>query len=109
MQSFWATVPPSTSTPLAMLRHTIRRALAGTTCAFSAFVPVNRVHTPPPIRHVFIIVLENESFETTFGAGSPAPYLADTLTKAGAFLRQYYGTGHSSLDNYISMISGIAP
>ena len=63
----------------------------------------------PPIRHVFVIVLENKGFTTTFGAGSPAPYLADTLTRAGAFLRQYYGTGHSSLDNYIAMISGLAP
>jgi hypothetical protein len=58
---------------------------------------------------VFVIVLENESFATTFGAHSPAPYLADTLTAQGAFLRQYYGTGHLSLDNYISMISGITP
>ena len=70
---------------------------------------MGRPYQPPPIKHVFVIVLENESFETTFGAASPARYLADTLTKAGAFLREYYGTGHSSLDNYISMISGIAP
>ncbi len=27
----------------------------------------------------------------------------------GALLTQYYGTGHVSLDNYISMISGQAP
>lgn len=58
---------------------------------------------------MFVIVLENQSFETTFGAASPAPYLADTLTRAGAFLTQYYGIGHSSLDNYIAMISEIAP
>ncbi|MGH7690869.1 MAG: alkaline phosphatase family protein, partial [Gemmatimonadaceae bacterium] len=64
---------------------------------------------PPAVKHVFVIVLENESFETTFGARSPAPYLADTLTRAGGFLRQYYGIGHSSLDNYIAMVSGIAP
>jgi hypothetical protein len=63
----------------------------------------------PPIHHVFVIVLENKGFETTFGAETKSPYLADTLTKAGALLRQYYGIGHSSLDNYIAMISGIAP
>lgn len=63
----------------------------------------------PPIRHVFVIVLENEGFDSTFRAGSLAPYLADTLTKAGAFLRQYYGTAHFSLGNYTAMISGIAP
>lgn len=96
-----------------MLNRTIRRAVASTTCALSALVPIGRSHRPlpikQPIKHVFVIVLENKSFETTFGAASLAPYLADTLTRAGAFLRQYYGTGHASLDNYIAMISGLAP
>jgi phosphatidylinositol-3-phosphatase len=63
----------------------------------------------PPVRHVFVIVLENEGFDSTFRLGTRAPYLADTLTKAGAFLRQYHGIGHFSLPNYIAMISGIAP
>jgi hypothetical protein len=63
----------------------------------------------PAIRHVFVIVLENESASTTFGANSPAPYLAKTLTSQGAFVPKYYGTGHLSNDNYISMISGQAP
>ncbi|MDQ6738774.1 MAG: alkaline phosphatase family protein [Gemmatimonadota bacterium] len=66
-------------------------------------------HRTPPIRHVFVIVLENQAYETTFGAGTRAPYLADSLASQGALLRQYYGTGHLSLDNYVSMISGIAP
>lgn len=105
------------------------RAVITSACALSAMVPVSPPHHTPPaeprsgqhirqhigqhvkprIRHVFVIVLENQSFQTTFSGASPAPYLADTLTRAGAFLRQYYGTGHSSLDNYIAMISGIAP
>jgi phosphatidylinositol-3-phosphatase len=63
----------------------------------------------PPIRHVFIIILENESASVTFGADSPAPYLAKTLTSEGAYLPNYYGVGHDSNDNYISMISGQAP
>ncbi len=58
---------------------------------------------------MFVIVLENLSFRTTFGPGSAARYLADTMTAAGALLRQYYGIGHNSLDNYIAMVSGIAP
>lgn len=63
----------------------------------------------PPIRHVFVIVLENESASTTFGRHSPAPYLAKRLTARGAFLPRYYGIGHESNDNYIAMISGQAP
>jgi hypothetical protein len=61
------------------------------------------------IRHVFIVVLENEGFDRTFGPGSPAPYLARQLPDAGALLKNYYGIGHFSLDNYIAMVSGQAP
>jgi phosphatidylinositol-3-phosphatase len=63
----------------------------------------------PPIRHVFVIVLENESASVTFGPTNPAPYLSKTLVSEGAFLPNYYATGHASNDNYISMISGQAP
>jgi hypothetical protein len=64
----------------------------------------------PPIGHVFTIVLENEDFARTFGAGQvEAPYLARTLVQQGAFVPNYYGTGHSSLDNYIAMTSGQGP
>ena len=61
------------------------------------------------IRHVFVIVLENKSFDDTFVTSSQDPYLKKTLVPMGALLTQYYGTGHVSLDNYISMISGQAP
>jgi hypothetical protein len=60
------------------------------------------------IKHVFVIVLENEGFDVTFGPNSKAPYLSKTLTSQGVLLNQYYGTGHVSLDNYIAMISGQA-
>jgi hypothetical protein len=61
------------------------------------------------VQHVFVIVLENEDEGVTFGSGSKAPYLANTLTAQGAFVPNYYGIGHHSLDNYIAMISGQAP
>src|SRR3954463_7516617 len=64
---------------------------------------------PPPIGHVFVIVLENEDAATAFGPSSPAPYLARTLTSEGAFVPGYYGIGHASLDNYIAMVSGQSP
>ena len=64
---------------------------------------------PPPIKHVFVIVLENQDYDATFGGGTPARYLADSMVAAGALLRQYYGIGHNSLDNYVAMISGVAP
>ncbi|WP_179405020.1 alkaline phosphatase family protein [Burkholderia guangdongensis] len=61
------------------------------------------------IHHVFVITLENENYATTFGASTKAPYLAQTLASQGALVQNYYGTGHVSLDNYISMISGQSP
>jgi phosphatidylinositol-3-phosphatase len=63
----------------------------------------------PPIKHVFIVVLENEDAATTFGTKTQAPYLAQTLRAQGAFVPGYYATGHLSLDNYISMVSGQGP
>ena len=65
----------------------------------------------PPIRHVWIIDLENESFGYTFGKAGhkQAPYLTRTLPSRGALLSNYYGIGHDSLDNYIAQISGQAP
>jgi phosphatidylinositol-3-phosphatase len=89
----------------------VRRALALAALALVAALAANTATAArlPAIRHVFIIVLENESASTTFAPHSPAPYLSKTLTGAGAYLPNYYGTGHESNDNYISMISGQTP
>jgi phosphatidylinositol-3-phosphatase len=63
----------------------------------------------PQVNHVFIVVLENEGAASTFGQNTQIPYLARTLTSRGAYAPNYYATGHLSLDNYISMVSGQAP
>jgi hypothetical protein len=65
--------------------------------------------TASQVRHVFVIMLENEDYTNSFASTSAAPYLAQTLPMQGALLQNYYGTGHQSLDNYISMISGQGP
>jgi phospholipase C len=61
------------------------------------------------IKHVFVIVLENESYSSTFGTPDDDPYLASTLVSEGALLTNFYGVGHDSLDNYVAMISGQPP
>jgi len=58
---------------------------------------------------VFIINLENESYDVSFGPSSRSAYLNDTLLPKGKLLTQYYGIGHASLPNYIAQISGQAP
>jgi phosphatidylinositol-3-phosphatase len=77
--------------------------------ATSASTARARPAPPRKVGHVFIIMLENESFVTTFAKNSRAPYLAHTLSGQGAFLRRYFGIGHNSLDNYIALVSGQAP
>src|SRR3954463_11390087 len=65
--------------------------------------------SPAKPKHVWIVVLENQDYQTTFGPGSKAPYLAKTLVGQGQLLTHYYGIGHESLDNYIAMVSGQPP
>jgi hypothetical protein len=60
------------------------------------------------IKHVFVIVLENEDFAASYQT-NPNPWLGHKLQRQGTLLTQYYGTGHVSLDNYVSMVSGQAP
>jgi hypothetical protein len=64
---------------------------------------------PGAIKHVLVIDLENEDYDTSFGPSSPAHYLNDVLVPGGALLQNYYATGHASTDNYIAQVSGQAP
>ena len=94
----------------------LRRGGAVTLAALLGWVVAgsgNAVHAAPappaPIKHVFVIVLENKDYDEAFGPASPAPYLSKSLPARGQLLTQYYGIGHESLDNYVAMISGQAP
>jgi hypothetical protein len=61
------------------------------------------------IKHVWLIILENKSYDETFSGLNQNSYLWQTLPEQGALLTNYYGTGHFSMDNYISLVSGQAP
>jgi len=78
--------------------------------ALAALLVVSAAEAAPKgmkdVRHVFIIVLENQNFDTIFGPKTVAPYLGRDLPKKGAMFNNYYATGHASLGNYITMISG---
>jgi len=63
----------------------------------------------PPVRHVFVINIENKGYDTTWGSGSPATYLSQTLRAKGVLLNTYYGTAHNSQPNYIAQLSGQGP
>ena len=61
------------------------------------------------IKHVWLIILENKSYDETFTGLNQNSYLWQTLPEQGALLTNYYGTGHFSMDNYISLVSGQSP
>ena len=63
----------------------------------------------PPIRHVFVINIENKGYDETWGAGSEAPYLAKRLRSKGVLLNHYYATAHNSQPNYVAQVSGQGP
>src|SRR6266404_2341760 len=73
------------------------------------FLAIPAAAQRPRIGHVFTVVLENKSYDETFGPNSPAPYLSNELTAQGALLTNYYSIGHNSLPNYIALVSGQAP
>jgi hypothetical protein len=63
---------------------------------------------PGKIKHVWLIIMENKSYDATFSGLNNNTYLWKTLPSQGVLLTQYYGTGHFSEDNYLALVSGQA-
>src|SRR4051795_327910 len=89
----------------------MRRVLLPVITAFALALSAAPALALPPVGHVFVIVLENKGIEDTFGPTGQlnAPYLARQLPAQGQLMLRYYGIGHSSMDNYIAMVSGQPP
>src|ERR1700752_1253565 len=92
--------PPADLRSLPALVAALACSLA---CAGALSVAPASAFTPPKVRHVFVIMLENEGYKATFGTPSADPYLAAALPSRGALLEEYFATGHVSNDNYISL------
>jgi hypothetical protein len=63
---------------------------------------------PGKIKHVWLIILENKAYDATFTGLNKNTYLWRTLPGQGVLLKNYYGTGHFSFDNYLASVSGQA-
>jgi phosphatidylinositol-3-phosphatase len=63
----------------------------------------------PPVKHVFVVMLDDEPYATVFGPASPAHYLAGTLEHKGELLVRYYAVAHEQLANGIALLSGQGP
>ena len=58
----------------------------------------------PAFSHVYVIVLENTSYDSIVGSPS-APYL-NSLIAQGGLATNYFGVAHPSQPNYIALVSG---
>jgi len=96
---------------VASLATTVGSASADSTSAASGkSITLTASGTPVgAVKHVWLIILENKSYDATFTSLNQNSYLWKTLPSQGALLKNYYGTGHFSLDNYTSMVSGQGP
>src|SRR5664280_30653 len=106
--SFVGTTPSSASSTSCPVGSTLQVAHGGSPnnvqCVItSTGTPVGAV------KHVWLIILENKSYDEVFTGLNQNSYLWQTLPQQGALLTNYYGTGHFSMDNYISMVSGQSP
>jgi hypothetical protein len=63
----------------------------------------------PPVKHVFVVMLDDEPYATVFGPASPAHYLTGSLEKKGELLVRYYAVAHEQLANGIALLSGQGP
>ena len=63
----------------------------------------------PPVSHVYMIVLGDQGYESTFGKHSASPYLSKTLAKKGEVLSNYYAVAQGDLANKIALLSGQGP
>jgi hypothetical protein len=66
--------------------------------------PVGSITALPALGHVWVIVLENQSYGDIVGAPE-APYLNDLIARSG-LATAYQGVAHPSQPNYLAMFSG---
>jgi hypothetical protein len=111
-----ASTAPSTTpaaTPPAPAQQTVavvpKPSVTTTTPSTGATGPTGTASQLPPIKHVFLIVLSEHGYDAAFGASSQAPYLANTLTKQGELVANYYAVASGALANGIALISGQGP
>jgi len=96
-------------TPLAAILTVLAILMLGACSPGTQGSPGQTVPAQPPVKHVFVIVLENVSYDSAYGTSPVYPYLANTLRPQGLLLNQFYAVAHWSLGNYLALLGGVAP
>src|SRR3569833_1444111 len=76
-------------------------ALTLAVCSITAVAQV------PRSKHVYVVALENKSYEHLVGS-SNMPYL-NSLIKKGTLATQFYANQHNSIVDYFLLTSGVVP
>ena len=63
----------------------------------------------PPLKHVWVISLADQGYDTLFDPAGGAPYLAKDLAAKGTVLSHYYGVTTGGLANGVALVSGEGP
>jgi len=63
----------------------------------------------PKIRHVWLVVLSDQSYAELYGPKSKAHYLNHSLVPNGTLLSEYHATAHGALADGIALLSGQGP
>ena len=79
-------------------------ALLAALAAFAATAPQADASRVPRLKHVWVFVLENHSYDEIID-NPDVPYLNHLAHRHG-MATQYYAVAHPSLPNYLAMISG---
>jgi phospholipase C len=78
--------------------------LLATLAALAATAPQADAARVPRLKHVWVFVLENHSYDEIIG-NPDVPYL-NHLARRHGLATHYYAVAHPSLPNYLAMISG---
>jgi hypothetical protein len=77
------------------------------TLGVALYVPIAapvQANSVPALDHVFLIVMENQSYGSIIGSSS-APYI-NSLLPSASLASNYFGITHPSLPNYLSLTGG---
>jgi len=69
----------------------------------------NAASPPGPVRHVMVVMLENQPYTNVIGPGSKAPYENGYLASHCGLATNMYGATHTSAANYLALTGGQFP
>ncbi len=107
-------LPPETPPAGEEEESALQKSIRETEEAQAELEAVEAGEALPEVKHAWLIVLGENSYESTFSAtptnGAPAaPYLTRTLPSKGTLIPNYYGVTGGVLANEIAMLSGQGP